>query len=100
MPAHDRRTCCKALRLVPSFEPDEHHTCLCSSQIEVGQGAFAVVHRCVLRRDASASFGGGASGKGGARRRQLVAVKQLKPAVLENEVELHGFIAETCGERA
>ena len=51
----------------------------------------------MLRRDASASFSGG-SGKGGARRRQLVAVKQLKPAVLENEIELHGFIAETSGE--
>ena len=73
-----------------------------TTQIEVGQGAFAIVHRCVLRRDASASFGSGAVGRGGggARRRQLVAVKQLKPAVLENEVELHGFIAETSGERA
>ncbi len=68
------------------------------AQIEVGQGAFAIVHRCVLRRDASASFGGGKGSGGGVRCRQLVAVKQLKPAVLENEVELHGFIAETSGE--
>ena len=29
--------------------------------------------------------------------RQLVAVKQLKPAVLGDEQELHGFIAETDG---
>ncbi len=28
---------------------------------------------------------------------QLVAVKQLKPAVLGDETELHGFIAETDG---
>lgn len=28
---------------------------------------------------------------------ELVAVKQLKPAVLGNETELHGFIAETDG---
>ena len=65
-------------------------------QVEVGEGAFAVVHRCVLRRDASASFSGARS-KGAVRGRQLVAVKQLKPAVLENEIELHGFIAETSG---
>ena len=66
-------------------------------QVEVGEGAFAVVHRCVLRRDVSASFSGSRS-KGAARGRQLVAVKQLKPAVLENEIELHGFIAETSGK--
>ena len=43
-----------------------------------------------------------AGGKGGnipfvAPARQLVAVKQLKPAVLGDEQELHGFIAETDG---
>ena len=67
--------------------------------MEVGQGAFAVVHRCVLRRDPSASFKDVHKKKGTARGRQLVAVKQLKPAVLENEIELHGFIAETSGKR-
>ena len=68
-----------------------------NTQVEVGEGAFAVVHRCVLRRDTSASFTGSRSKGGGARGRQLVAVKQLKPAVLENEIELHGFVAETSG---
>lgn len=50
-------------------------------------------------RRASPADSGGQNSKGvkNAAGGQLVAVKQLKPAVLGDETELHGFIAETDG---
>lgn len=93
-------------------------------QEPLGQGAFATVKKCRLRQlhapaadakpsanrrlsisrvpsfrkpspatSAKAAKENGAGAAGG----QLVAVKQLKPAVLGDETELHGFIAETDG---
>ena len=100
------------------------------AQEPLGQGAFATVQKCRLRRPSAAAGGSPGNSAHGARAtpslrwapsrravdapgqadgmprplplrkealRQLVAVKQLKPAVLSNETELRGFIAETDG---
>ena len=105
-------------------------------QEPLGQGAFATVQKCRLRRPAAPAAPAAAADTPSAGRRpslslspslasfrspsfrrsslggrpprerdaceeggKLVAVKQLKPAVLGNETELHGFIAETDGTR-
>lgn len=85
-------------------------------QVPLGEGAFAVVHRCVLRRSTHGGSNSGGNehghGEAGTDDRQsfaapapapapaleVVAVKQLKTNVLENEAELNAFVAEVDGE--
>ena len=77
--------------------------CKPAAQEPLGQGAFATVKKCRLKPPAHPGGGGSVQGKSSAHSspaKNLVAVKQLKPSVLNNETELHGFIAETDGERA
>lgn len=90
--------------------PDQQRFSPSVSQVPLGEGAFAVVHRCVLDRSVRgvSDSGGHAHGHehAGAAEgqvatapgREVVAVKQLKTNVLENEAELNAFIAEVDGE--
>lgn len=70
-------------------------------QEPLGQGAFATVKKCRLKSPeppgGNSMLRKSSSFRHSSPQKNLVAVKQLKPSVLNNETELHGFIAETDG---